>query len=114
LITKDKNVLKIVVPISALIIFGAYLSAHFSSPSVKDLKNQLQILETDLSKMTIKLSEKQKTLSSGKNEQGWLRSTFNDSKKIDHLENEVDILQSEILKLQEDVYDIKEKIRKKS
>lgn len=114
LITKDKNVLKIVVPISAVVICGAYVSAYFSSPSVKDLKNRLQILETDLSKVNKDLSKKQKTLSSSKNEQGWLRSTFNDSKEIDHFEDEIDMLQNEMSELQKDIYNIKKKIRIKS
>ena len=87
-ITKAKDVLKIVVPIVALLIGGAFAFAYFSGPSMKDLNYKLHFLENDLSKMKTELSEKQKLITAAKKEQGWVRSTFNDSEKVDYLEQE--------------------------
>jgi predicted nucleic acid-binding Zn-ribbon protein len=63
--------------------------------------------------MEKKFTEKQEELETAKREQGWLRSTFRDSQKVDHLEEQIQILQKEIIQLEKNIYKLRKKIRTK-
>ena len=111
-ITKAKNILKIVVPVSALIIVGAFIFGIFGSPSAEEIKSRLNLSEIELVKMKTELTEKQKQLSIEKKKQGWLKSTFKDSDKVNYLEGQVELLQNEIAKLEKELFELKEELRK--
>lgn len=112
LITKDQNVLKIVVPAVAIIVGGAFAFGFFTGPSEDDLKSKLSVYEADLKKMQKDLNDRQQELKTAKKEQGWLKSTFKDSDQVNNLERKICVLQDEVAKLEKDIYDLKEKLRK--
>jgi energy-coupling factor transporter transmembrane protein EcfT len=111
-ITKDKRLLKIVVPVSVLIIVGAFIFGIFGRPSAEEIKNRLNVSEIELVKMKTDLTKKQEQLSIEKKKQGWFKSTFKDSEKVNYLESQVELLQNEIVKLEEELFELKEELRK--
>jgi energy-coupling factor transporter transmembrane protein EcfT len=113
LITKQKELLKIVVPVGALMIAGALIFNVSGYPSAEELKSKLSIYETDLVTLRKSLKEREVELEKAKKEQGWLKSAFKDSEKVNHLEKQVDFLQGEIAALEKNIYNLKNQIRKK-
>jgi energy-coupling factor transporter transmembrane protein EcfT len=111
--TKAQNLLKIFVPVSVIIIISAVIFNVSSGPSVKDLETKLNYYETEIIDMNKILKEKQEELSIEKKNQGWLKSTFNDSENVDILENKIEMIKSEIIKMDKEIITLKNEIRKK-
>jgi flagellar motor component MotA len=110
-ITTSKDILKIVVPVSLLIIVGAIIFVVIGSPSAEEIKSRLNLSEIELVKMKTDLTEKQKQLSIEKKKQGWLKSAFKDSDKVNYLEGQVDLLQNNIAKLEKERFELMEELR---
>jgi septal ring factor EnvC (AmiA/AmiB activator) len=111
-ITGDKDVRKIVVPATAIMIVVAFVFGFFNAPSADELQSKLNVYEADLSRMKSKLTEKERELTKARYDQGWLKTTFKDSEKVNHLERQVEILLDEIAKLEKDIYGLKKKLRR--
>lgn len=110
-ITKSKDVLKIIIPISALLIIASLTFGIFSGPSQKELKVKLASLNADLQQYQNSLSEKNSTLNSAKKKQGWLRKTFNDTQTVDQIEIQVKQLQEAISRTEKEIYETKKKLK---
>lgn len=113
IVTHSQNLLKIFVPFAVILCVIIFVMKIPDLPSQEELRQQFANIIEEVSRYEQLVIAKENELAQARKDQGWFRSTFNDSEKVNRLKAELKRLQKEKTRLDDQADKFRRKIAKK-